>query len=759
MTAVENAAVSQEELDAKAWAGFTEGNWQKDIDVRDFIQKNYTPYEGDETFLAPATEKTKHLWKYLDDNYLAVERKQRVYDVDTHTPADVDAFPAGYIDSPEVDNVVVGLQTDVPCKRAMMPNGGWRMVEQAIKEAGKEPDPEIKKIFTKYRKTHNDGVFGVYTKQIKVARHNKILTGLPDAYGRGRIIGDYRRVALYGVDALIEQKKKALQDYSYEIMDEASIRHREEISDQIKALHALKAMAQSYGFDISAPARDTKEAIQWLYFGYLAAVKEQNGAAMSLGRVSTFLDIYAQKDLQEGRYTEEEIQEFVDHFIMKLRMVRFLRTPSYDELFSGDPTWVTESIGGMSTDGRHMVTKMSYRFLHTLVNLGPAPEPNMTVLWSRRLPQNFKNFCARLSIETSSIQYESDSLMRRKFGDDYAIACCVSAMRVGKQMQFFGARANLAKALLYAINGGRDEKTGDQVGPELLAVRGKYLDYDDVMKKFSAILDWLSKLYMNTLNVIHYMHDKYCYERIQMALHDEEIVRTEACGIAGLSVVADSLSAIKYAKVRPIRDDRDLVVDFEIEGDYPKFGNNDPRVDDIAVDVVKTFMQKLRKQRTYRGAIATQSVLTITSNVVYGKKTGSTPDGRKLGEPFAPGANPMHGRDENGCVASMMSVAKLPYDYSEDGISYTFSIVPGALGREEEDKVKNLASLLDGYFAEGGHHINVNVLNRDVLLDAMDHPEKYPQLTIRVSGYAVNFIKLTREQQMDVINRTFHTRF
>ena len=579
---------------------FKTGTWTNTIDVRNFINKNYTPYDGDDSFLTPPTERTRKLW----DEVASLMKKETaaggVLDIDASTISDIDAYQPGYIDK-ELETIV-GLQTDAPLKRAIMPFGGIRMVRTSLKNYGREMDPEVEQVF-KYRKTHNDGVFDVYTDEMKRARHTGIITGLPDAYDRGRIIGDYRRVALYGVDALIEQKKKALQDYSYEIMDEASIRHREEISDQIKALHALKAMAQSYGFDISAPARDTKEAIQWLYFGYLAAVKEQNGAAMSLGRVSTFLDIYAQKDLQEGRYTEEEIQEFVDHFIMKLRMVRFLRTPSYDELFSGDPTWVTESIGGMSTDGRHMVTKMSYRFLHTLVNLGPAPEPNMTVLWSRRLPQNFKNFCARLSIETSSIQYESDSLMRRKFGDDYAIACCVSAMRVGKQMQFFGARANLAKALLYAINGGRDEKTGDQVGPELLAVRGKYLDYDDVMKKFSAILDWLSKLYMNTLNVIHYMHDKYCYERIQMALHDEEIVRTEACGIAGLSVVADSLSAIKYAKVRPIRDDRDLVVDFEIEGDYPKFGNNDPRVDDIAVDVVKTFMQKLRKQRTYRGAI------------------------------------------------------------------------------------------------------------------------------------------------------------
>ncbi len=735
---------------------FKPGIWNQTVDVRNFIAKNYTPYDGDESFLAPPTQRTRQLWDEVSSLMKQEREAGGVLDIDTHTISGIDAYQPGYIDKEK--ETIVGLQTDAPLKRAIMPFGGIRMVRNSLKHYGRTLPPEVEEVF-RYRKTHNDGVFDAYTEEMRRARHSGVITGLPDAYGRGRIIGDYRRVALYGVDFLIQQKKNALNEYAYEVMDDRSIQHREEISEQIRALEALKRMAQSYGFDISRPAEDTKEAIQWLYFAYLAAVKEQNGAAMSLGRTSTFLDIYAQRDLEEGRYTEEQIQEFVDHFIMKLRMVRFLRTPSYDELFSGDPTWVTESIGGMGTDGRHRVTKMSYRFLHTLVNLGPAPEPNMTILWDPNLPENFKRFCSKLSIETSSIQYESDVLMRRKFGDDYAIACCVSAMRVGKQMQFFGARANLAKALLYAINGGRDEISGDQVAPELLAVRGKELNYDDVMKKFDHICDWLSKLYVNTLNVIHYMHDKYCYESLQMALHDDEIIRTEACGIAGLSVVVDSLSAIRYAKVKPIRDDRDLVVDFEIEGDYPKFGNNDPRADQIAVDVVKMFMKKLRRQTTYRGSIPTMSILTITSNVVYGKKTGSTPDGRKHGEPFAPGANPMHGRDQNGCVASMMSVAKLPYDYSEDGISYTFSIVPGALGRDEEDKVANLTGLLDGYFKEGGHHINVNVLNRDVLLDAMDHPEKYPQLTIRVSGYAVNFIRLTREQQLDVINRTFHTRF
>ena len=736
--------------------GFKPGIWEKMVDVRDFIARNVTPYDGDEGFLAPPTERTKALW----DEVAALMKEERdrggVYDIDTHTISGIDAYAPGYIDRDKEQ--IVGLQTSAPLTRAIMPFGGIRMVRNSLAAYGREMDPEIETVF-QYRKTHNDGVFDVYTPQMRAARKSGVITGLPDAYGRGRIIGDYRRVALYGVDMLIREKQMSRDAADYPVMDSREIRLREELAEQIRALEALKRMAEGYGFDISRPAEDTKEAIQWLYFGYLAAIKEQNGAAMSIGRVSTFLDIYAERDLADGRYTEEEIQEFVDHFVMKLRLVRFLRTPSYDELFSGDPTWVTEAIGGLSTDGRHLVTKMSFRFLHTLTNLGPAPEPNMTVLWGPRLPEGFKKYCAKMSIETCSIQYESDELMRKKFGDDYGIACCVSAMRIGRQMQFFGARANLAKALLYAINGGRDEKTGVQVGPELLACRGKYLDYDDVMKKFDAILDWLASLYVNTLNVIHYMHDKYCYEKLQMALHDNDVLRTMACGVAGLSVVADSLSAIRYARVRPVRDETGLAVDFEVEGDYPKFGNNDPRVDDLAVDVVKLFMSKLKKCPTYRESVHTMSILTITSNVVYGKKTGSTPDGRKAGEPFAPGANPMHGRDSHGCVASMMSVAKLPYDYSEDGISYTFSIVPTALGHEREEQAENLVGLMDGYFGEGGHHINVNVLNREILLDAMDHPELYPQLTIRVSGYAVNFIKLTREQQLDVIHRTFHTRF
>ena len=735
---------------------FNKGSWNREIDVRNFIQKNYTPYNGDSSFLAGPTERTRKLWEKLSAQMKVERERGGVYDIDEHTISTITSHQPGYIDQ-ELETIV-GLQTDEPLKRAIMPFGGIRLVYNSLDAYGRKMDPEIANVF-KYRKTHNDGVFDAYTDEMKKARHTGIITGLPDAYGRGRIIGDYRRVPLYGVDFLIEQKKEAKKLLVYDIMDSPTIRLREEISEQIRALGELKEMAASYGFDISGPAKDTREAIQWLYFGYLAAVKEQNGAAMSLGRVSTFLDCYAERDLAEGRYTEEQIQEFVDHFIMKLRIVRFLRTPAYDELFSGDPTWVTEALGGMSLDGRHMVTKMSYRFLHTLVNLGPAPEPNLTILWSQRLPEPFKQFCAEISIATSSIQYENDDLMREKFGDDYGIACCVSAMRIGKQMQFFGARANLAKALLYALNGGKDERYGDQVGPELAPVTSEVLQYDEVLRKFDAICDWLSKLYINTLNIIHYMHDKYAYERIEMALHDESILRTSACGLAGLSVVVDSLSAIKYAKVRPIRNEQGLITDFEIEGDFPKYGNNDPAVDDIAVMVVKSFMQKLSRHRTYRDSKPTMSILTITSNVVYGKKTGSTPDGRKGGEPFAPGANPMHGRDTHGCVASMKSVAKLPYDYSEDGISYTFSIVPGALGKTEQDKVDNLAALLDGYFADEGHHINVNVLNREVLLDAMDHPELYPQLTIRVSGYAVNFIKLTREQQLDVIHRTFHERF
>ncbi len=735
---------------------FKHGQYDNEINVRDFIVDNYTPYDGDDSFLEGPTDRTRDLWKEVRALMDEEHAKGGVLDIDSHTISTITAHKPGYIDKEK--ETIVGLQTDAPLKRAIMPFGGIRMVRTSLKAYEKEMDPQVEEVF-KYRKTHNDGVFDVYTDEMKKARHNGIITGLPDAYGRGRIIGDYRRVPLYGVDFLIEQKKKALQGMDADYFNSPLIRQREETSEQIRALGELKEMAAGYGYDISRPAKDTKEAIQWLYFAYLAAVKEQNGAAMSLGRVSTFLDIYAQRDLENGVYTESQIQEFIDHFVMKLRMVRFLRTPAYDELFSGDPTWITESIGGMCLDGRHMVTKMSYRFLHTLVNLGPAPEPNMTILWSPSLPDNFKKFCARLSIETSSIQYESDELMREKFGDDYGIACCVSAMRIGKQMQFFGARANLAKALLYALNGGKDERYNDQVAPVTEPVGDGYLNYDDVLARFDHICDWLAKLYINTLNIIHYMHDKYCYERIQMALHDEEIVRTSACGIAGLSVVADSLSAIKYAKVKPVRGENGLITDFEIEGDYPKFGNNDPRVDEIAIDVVKNFMKKLQNRKTYRESKPTMSILTITSNVVYGKKTGSTPDGRKAGEPFAPGANPMHGRDSHGCVASMMSVAKLPYDYSEDGISYTFSIVPGALGKSEGQRAENLVGLLDGYFKEKGHHINVNVMNREVLLDAMDHPELYPQLTVRVSGYAVNFIKLSREQQMDVINRTFHTRF
>jgi len=735
---------------------FKKGHWTEAIDTRGFIALNYTPYDGDESFLAAPTERTRRLWEKTKALLDEERRRGGVYDIDERTVSTITSHRPGYIDR-ELEQIV-GLQTDAPLKRAIMPFGGIRMVNTSLEAYGRKLPEEIANIF-KYRKTHNDGVFDVYTDEMKRARHCGIITGLPDAYGRGRIIGDYRRVPLYGTAFLIEQKKKARAAYVFDTMDESAIRQREELSEQIRSLEELTEMAASYGFDITRPASDTREAVQWLYFGYLAAVKEQNGAAMSLGRVSTFLDIYAEEDLRNGKYTEEEIQEFIDHFVIKLRLVRFLRTPSYDELFSGDPTWVTEAIGGMCVDGRHMVTKMSYRFLHTLTNLGPAPEPNMTVLWSERLPENFKRYCADVSIRTSSIQYENDDIMRPKFGDDYGIACCVSAMRVGKQMQCFGARCNLAKALLYAINGGRDERYGMQVGPEFAPITSEYLDYDEVKRKFDTVCDWLAKLYINTLNVIHYMHDKYCYERIEMALHDEEIVRTMAGGIAGLSVVADSLSAIRFAKVKPIRNEEGLAVDFEIEGDYPKYGNNDPVADQIAVDVVKGFMTKLRSHRTYRNSIPTLSVLTITSNVVYGKKTGSTPDGRKLGEPFAPGANPMHGRDSHGCVASMKSVAKLPYDFAEDGISYTFSIVPGALGKTESQKIDNLVTLLDGYFADAGHHINVNVLNKDVLIDAMDHPEKYPQLTIRVSGYAVNFIKLTREQQLDVLNRTFHERF
>lgn len=735
------------------WQGFTTGNWTKEIDVRGFIQANYTPYEGDDSFLVGATKRTEELFNQVKDLMLE-ENKKGILDAETKVPSSITAFGPGYVDKDK--EVIVGFQTDKPLKRGIFPNGGVRVVKAALESYGYELDKQTESIYTGNRKTHNDGVFDAYTEDMKKARHSAIITGLPDAYGRGRIIGDYRRVALYGVDRLIQEKleqKKLLEINSLESPD---IRLREEISEQIKALKQLIAMGKSYGFDLTQPAKNAVEATQWTYFAYLAAVKEQDGAAMSLGRVSTFLDIYVERDLKNGILTESEAQEIMDHFVMKLRMVRFLRTPAYNDLFSGDPTWVTESIGGMGTDGRTLVTKNSFRVLHTLVNLGPAPEPNLTVLWSTSLPEGFKKFCAKVSINTSSIQYENDDLMRDYWGDDYGIACCVSAMRIGKQMQFFGARANLAKALLYTINGGRDEKTGEQIAPLFAPITSEYLDYDEVMTKFDQILEWLAELYINTLNVIHYMHDKYNYERLQMALHDLEILRTEATGIAGLSVVADALSAIKYAKVKAIRDESGLVIDYEVEGDFPKYGNNDDRVDSIAVQMVELFMNKIRKQKTYRKAVPTLSILTITSNVVYGKKTGSTPDGRKAGIPLAPGANPMHGRDTNGAIASMASVAKLPYKDAQDGISYTFSIIPNALGKDEDSRENHLAGLLDGYFHDGGHHINVNVFDRETLLDAMDHPEKYPQLTVRVSGYAVNFIKLTREQQLDVISRTFH---
>ncbi|MHA7966278.1 formate C-acetyltransferase [Paenibacillus sp. CAU 1782] len=736
-----------------AWRGFTPGAWGDKVNVRDFIIANVSPFLGDASFLAGPTEATTKLWEVVSDLTRKERERGGVLDVDMN-PSSIVSHGPGYLD--EKLEQIVGVQTDAPFKRSIQPYGGIRMVQDACVAYGFELPEEIVRLFTDIRKTHNQGVFDAYTADMRNARKAGIITGLPDAYGRGRIIGDYRRVALYGIDRLIKEKKMDLKLTEKSPMSEAVIREREEHNEQIRALQELKTMAASYGFDISAPAQNAKEAVQWLYFGYLGAIKEQNGAAMSLGRTSTFLDIYFERDLKEGTLTEEQAQEIYDHFVMKLRIVKFLRTPDYNDLFSGDPTWVTESIGGIAEDGRPLVTKSSFRILHTLYNLGPAPEPNLTVLWSTQLPQGFKDFCAKVSIETSSIQYENDDIMRPVYGDDYAIACCVSAMRVGKQMQFFGARANLAKALLYAINGGKDEKIGLQVAPVTAPITDEVLDYDTVRERYDATMDWLAELYVNTLNVIHYMHDKYCYERIEFALHDREIIRTMACGIAGLSVVADSLSAIKYAKVRPIRNEEGIAVDFEIEGEYPQYGNNDSRVDDLAVELVETFMSKLKKHPTYRDAIHTQSVLTITSNVVYGKKTGSTPDGRKAGEPFAPGANPMHGRDRKGALASLASVAKLPYDHSLDGISNTFSIVGKALGREEETRVRNLTSLLDGYMSQNAHHLNVNVFDRATLQDAMDHPEQYPQLTVRVSGYAVNFIKLTREQQLEVMNRTFH---
>lgn len=741
-----------------SWAGFVNGDWCDKVDVVDFIRKNVTPYHGDSKFLAPATEKTSILWNKVSELIKQERANGGVLDADAHTPSSITAHDAGYINQ-ELETVV-GLQTDAPLKRAIMPYGGLKMVENGLKAYGFESDPEVAEIFTKYRKTHNQGVFDVYTKEMLACRKSGVITGLPDAYGRGRIIGDYRRVALYGVDYLMAERFEIFNSSADLAMTEDVIRQREETTEQYRALADLKTMAAKYGFDISKPASNAREAIQWVYFAYLAAIKQQNGAAMSIGRVSTFLDIYFERDLRNGLITESEVQELMDHFVMKLRMVRFLRTPEYDQLFSGDPVWVTEAIGGMCEDGRTFVTKNSYRMIHTLYNIGAAPEPNLTVLWSESMPEHFKTFCAQASIDTSSLQYENDDLMRPKFGDDYAIACCVSAMRVGKQMQFFGARANLAKTLLYAINGGRDEKSGAQVAPATHEqITDEYLDYDKVMAKFDDMMDWLAKVYVNSLNVIHYMHDKYSYESLQMALHDKEVYRTLACGIAGLSVCADSLSAIKYAKVKAIRNEDGLVCDYEVEGDFPRYGNNDDRVDMLAANLVTTFMNKVRKHPTYRGSVHTQSVLTITSNVVYGKKTGNTPDGRKAGDPFAPGANPMHGRDTHGAIASLSSVAKLPYNDAEDGISYTFAILPNALGKTADIKSENLAGLMDGYFNDHGHHLNINVFNRETLLDAMDHPEKYPQLTIRVSGYAVNFIKLTREQQLDVIARTMHTKF
>ncbi len=737
---------------APAWRGFAGGVWQQQIDVRDFIQRNYTPYIGDDAFLAPATERTSRLWDRLRVLF-AEERRRGVLDV-SQIPSHITAHAPGYIDR-ELE-LVVGLQTDAPLKRAIFPCGGWRMVEQSLEAYNFPVDPRVREIFTAYRKTHNDGVFDVYTPEILRARRSHIVTGLPDAYGRGRIIGDYRRVPLYGVDRLIAAKQAEKRGLDWQHASESVIRDREELAEQIRALDELKQMAQSYGYDISGPATSAREAVQWLYFAYLAAVKEQNGAAMSLGRTSTFLDTYIERDLRAGRLTEQEAQELIDDLVIKLRIVRFLRTPDYDALFSGDPTWVTESIGGLGEDGRPLVTRSSFRFLNTLYNLGPAPEPNMTVFWSPLLPEGFKRFCARVSIDTSAIQYESDELMRPLMGDDAAIACCVSAMRVGKQMQLFGARVNLAKCLLYAINGGRDELTGEQIAPPAEPARGAALDYDEVLAKFETMMDWLARVYVNAMNCIHAMHDKYAYERIEMALHDYNPLRTMAFGIAGLSVVADSLSAIRYARVTPVRDASGLATDYLIEGEFPTYGNNDDRADRIAVWLVETFMEKLRQHPAYRDATHTQSVLTITSNVVYGKNTGNTPDGRRRGEPFAPGANPMHGRDQHGVVAAALSVAKLPYREAQDGISWTTSIVPSGLGHSRAEQVANLTGVLDGYFSEDGFHVNVNVLNRETLLDAMAHPENYPQLTIRVSGYAVNFVKLTREQQLDVINRTFH---
>lgn len=742
------------ERNNESWAGFKGELWKKEINVRDFIQNNYTPYTGDDSFLKPSSEKTRKVWNKLTEMF-KVEREKGVYDTETKLPQSITTYGPGYIDK---DNeVVVGLQTDAPLKRGIFPKGGIRMVENSLEAYGYHLDPMTKEIFTKYRKTHNEGVFSAYTEEMLAARRSAIITGLPDAYGRGRIIGDYRRVALYGTARLIEDKKQFQKRLDIQELNDEIIRNREEVTEQIHALQDFEKMCAAYGFDVTRPAKDAREAVQFVYLAYLAAVKDQDGAAMSIGRTSTFLDIYIEKDIREGKLTEEEAQELVDQMIIKLRIVRFLRTPEYNDLFSGDPVWVTESLGGMGIDGRTLVTKTCFRYLHTLYHLGPAPEPNLTVLWADKLPENWKKFCAKVSIDTSAIQYENDDLMRVDYGDDYGIACCVSPMKIGKQMQFFGARANLAKCLLYAINGGRDERTGVQVAPKFEPITSEYLDYNEVMEKYEQMMRWLAKVYVNALKIIHYMHDKYDYEAYEMALHDGDVQRIRATGIAGLSIVADSLAAIRDCKVKVIRDERGLAVDFEREGEYVPYGNNDDRTDAIAVEITEKFMNYLRQHETYRNAVATQSILTITSNVVYGKKTGTTPDGRQGGTPFAPGANPMNGRDVKGAVAALASVAKLPFHHAHDGISYTFAISPATLGKERDIQVSNLVGLLDGYFTpDGGQHLNVNVFDKELLVDAMEHPEKYPQLTIRVSGYAVNFVKLTREQQLDVISRTIN---
>ena len=748
-------------LQKEQWNGFEGRLWKEEINVRDFVQNNYKPYDGDESFLEGPTEATNKLWGRLQELQKEERAKGGVLDMETEVVAGLTAYGPGYIDESMKDlEKVVGLQTDKPLKRAFMPYGGIKMAEESCKNYGYEPNPELHKIFTEYHKTHNQGVFDAYTPEMRKARHSHIITGLPDTYGRGRIVGDYRRVALYGIDYLMEEKKKDHANCGCGTMTDDVIRLREEISDQYKALAGMKKMAESYGYDISQPAKDAKEAVQWLYFGYLAAIKTQNGAAMSVGRVSTFLDIYIERDLEAGKLTEKEAQELIDHFVMKCRMVKFARITSYNELFSGDPTWATLEVGGTGIDGRSMVTKNDYRFLHTLENMGPSPEPNLTVLYSSRLPENFKKYAAKISVDTSSIQYENDDVMKVTWGDDYSICCCVSATQTGKEMQFFGARANLAKCLLYAINGGVDVKNREQVGPAYKPVTSEYLDYDEVVDKFDAMMDWLADLYVNTLNLIQYMHDKYYYEAAEMALIDTDVKRTFATGIAGFSHVVDSLSAIKYAKVKTVRDETGIVVDYEIEGDFPKYGNDDDRADDIAVWLLKTFLEKIKKRHTYRDSEPTTSILTITSNVVYGKYTGAMPDGRKAGTPLSPGANPSYGAEQNGLLASLNSLTKLPYEWALDGISNTQTMNPDALGHNEEERINNLVNVMDGYFDQGAHHLNVNVFGKDKLLDAMEHPEKpeYANFTIRVSGYAVKFIDLTKEQQMDVISRTFHDR-